>query len=313
MSFPMITRPTAAIALISLMLPLALLAGAGTLRAAEKAAGAAGVRITRDLAFLAEGRKEKLDLYEPERREEGVRAPAVVIIHGGGWVGGDKGARREILTGSTLARAGYVCVSIDYSMREGRRWPLNLHDCKNAVRWLRVKADELGIDVDNIGVIGGSAGGHLALMVAYTAGDPRLSPGEPYPGVRDDVKAVVNMYGITNLLTRCETEADGTPNGKPKHNTLFAQSREEDPELWRFASPVSHIGAKTPPTLTFHGTADTVVDRDQAKELHRALQAGGVESTLRMIEGATHAWPLKTKDFDLTGEMVAFFDRHLRP
>ena len=179
------------------------------------------------------------------------------------------------------------------------------------MRWLRVNAEKLGVDADRIGVIGGSAGGHLALMVAYTGDNERFSPKEPYPGVSDRVNACVDMYGITNLLTRKETKKDGTPTEVLKDQRLFSGSREKMPAKWRNASPVSHISKDSPPTLIYHGTADNVVDRDQSKELHQALQAAGVESTLRMIEGAGHAWPLRTKDFDFTGEVIAFFNKHL--
>ena len=271
-----------------------------------------GVVIRRDLTYLAAYRKEKLDLYQPGERPAGTRSPAVVIIHGGGWTSGDKGAKREFVTGTTLARNGYVCASVNYSLREGRRWPVNLHDCKNAVRWLRANAEDLGVDPERIGVIGGSAGGHLALMVAYTAGVPELSPAEPYPGVSDHVSACVNMYGVTNLLTRRHTDDQGNPTGPLKEHHLFTEKRDGDPAKWRLASPVSHVRRDSPPTLTLHGTADTVVDRDQARELDRALREAGAESTLKLVEGATHAWPLKTGSFDLTGEVVAFFDQHLK-
>ncbi len=271
------------------------------------------VIIRRDLSYLAADRQEKLDLYHPAERPAGTLSPAVIIIHGGGWTGGDKGAKRELITGTNLARAGYVCASVNYSLSERSRWPTNLHDCKNAVRWMRANAEELGVDPERIGVIGGSAGGHLALMVAYTAGNPEFSPAGPYPGVSDHVSACVNMYGITNLLTRRHTDDKGAPIGALKDHQLFPEKRGEAPAKWRSASPVSHVRRDSPPTLTLHGTADTVVDRDQAVELDRTLRLAGAESILRMVQGANHAWPLKTQSFDLTGEVVAFFDKHLKP
>ncbi|MDP0491191.1 MAG: sulfatase-like hydrolase/transferase [Verrucomicrobiota bacterium JB023] len=272
----------------------------------------AGVSIRRDINFLAKGREEKLDLYEPATREPKRLLPAVVIIHGGGWVRGDKGRLREYVTGTSLAKAGYVAVSINYETRAGHRWPNNLHDCKNAVRWLRKNSERLGVDPERIGVIGGSAGGHLALMVAYTSGQAELSSDALYPGISDEVGACVNLYGITNLQTRKEVKEDGTPSTELKSHRLFPESREEAPGKWALASPVTHVHAKVPPTLTLHGTADPVVDRDQAKELHQALTRAGADSTLRLIDGAKHAWPLKTKSFDLTGEVVTFFDKHLK-
>ena len=93
-----------------------------------------GVTIQRDLTFLAAERKEKLDLYRPASIVPGERLPAVVIIHGGGWVKGDKARKREFITGVALAKAGYVAVSVNYQTQKGKRWPGNLHDCKNAVR-----------------------------------------------------------------------------------------------------------------------------------------------------------------------------------
>lgn len=281
--------------------------------ASAKTPPPAGVSVDSDLEFLAPGRTEKLDLYQPVGRAAGVLSPAVVIIHGGGWVGGDKAAQRESVTGTTLAKAGYVAVSINYWLGAKDRWPTNLQDCKNAVRWLRVNAGRLGIDPGRIGVIGGSAGGHLALMVAYTAGNVELDPKPLYPNVPDHVSACVNMYGISNLSTRQGTDKSGKPDGTVRSTTqLFTESAAAAPEKWKLASPVSHIKTDSPPTLTLHGTADTTVDRAQSEELDRALKAAGADSTLIMVPGANHAWPLKTAKFDHTGDVVEFFDRHLR-
>lgn len=272
----------------------------------------AAVSVESDIEFLAPGRTEKLDLYRPEKRAAGVLSPAVVIIHGGGWVGGDKAAKRELITGTTLAKAGYVAISINYWLGEKDRWPTNLQDCKNAVRWLRVNAERLQIDPERIGVIGGSAGGHLALMVAYTAGNKEIDPEPLYPDVSDHVSACVNMYGISNLFTRQGTDKSGKPDGKIRTTTqLFPERAAAAPAKWKLASPVSHVKSDSPPTFTLHGTADTTVDRDQSEELDRALKAAGAESTLIRVPGANHAWALKTAGFDHTGDVVRFFDRHL--
>lgn len=271
-----------------------------------------GVAIESDVTYLAPERKEKLDLYQPLNRPANQLSPAVVIIHGGGWVEGDKASEREFITGTSLAKAGYVCVSVEYWKGTKGRWPTNLQDCKNAVRWLRVNAARLQIDPDKIGVIGGSAGGHLALMVAYTSGNADLDPKPLYPGVSDQVSACVNMYGISDLLTRQKTDPAGTPNGVPSENRLFSEKRDVAPEKWKLASPVSYIRSSCPPTLTFHGTADTTVDREQSIELDRALTAAGAKSKLILVQGAAHAWPLKTAKFDYTGDVVAFFNHCLK-
>jgi acetyl esterase/lipase len=274
-----------------------------------------GVVIEQEVPYLDSGRNEKLDLYCPSDRPKGVLSPAVVIIHGGGWTGGDKAKRREFVTGTSLAKAGYVCVSVEYMKDAGRRWPTNLLDCKNGVRWLRKNADRLQIDTDHIGVIGGSAGGHLALMVAYTAAVRELEPDTPYPGMSDRVQACVDMYGPTNLLTRQATEKDGTPNGKLRETSLFSDSRTSNPALWRLASPVNHVTTGSPPTLIIHGTADTTVDRDQSKELAEKLTETGVKHELIMIPGAGHAFSLDDAKLpnDLRPAVLDFFDRYLKP
>jgi acetyl esterase/lipase len=276
-----------------------------------------GVRTERDVTFLEPERAEKLDLYIPADRQFGVLSPAVVIIHGGGWTGGNKAQVREFRIGTTLAKAGYVCASVEYKKEGVDRWPTNLKDSKNAVRFLRANSAKYQVDADNIGVLGGSAGGHLALMVAYTSGVKELSPEAPYPGVRDDVKAVVDLYGVTDLTTRQATEPDGTPNGKLREAGLFPEKRGENEAKWKLASPVNHISKSSPATLILHGTADTTVDREQSMQLAKALGAAGVEHELKLLPGVGHTfdleeWQKKPLPQDLRPLVIGFLDRHLK-
>ena len=272
------------------------------------------VEYRRDVTYLPPDRKEKLDVYLPVGRDKGMRSPAIVMIHGGGWIGGEKDARREVNAGVGFARAGYVAISVEYEKTRGKSWPTNLYDCKNAVRWLRKNAEDLQVDPDRIGVIGGSAGGHLALMTAYTTDVPELEPKEPYPGVSDQVDAVVNLYGITNLLTRQGTDETGKPNGKPKNAAIMMKDRKDALEEWKLASPVEHVTSSTPPTFTLHGTADTTVDRDQATELEAKLKAAGVSNKIMLIQGAPHSFVLNDHRLkqDLTPEILEFFRENLK-
>jgi acetyl esterase/lipase len=182
---------------------------------------------------------------------------------------------------------------------------------------LRANAKRYQVDGDHIGVIGGSAGGHLTLMVAYTSGVKELTPKIPYPEVSDKVQACVDMYGITDLITRQATEADGTPNGKLREAGLFPDRREESPDKWKQASPVCHVSRACPPTLILHGLADTTVDREQAVELDRKLSEQGVEHQLILIPGVGHTfdlqrWQRKPLPQDLRPVVVGFFDKHLK-
>ncbi|MBI3468605.1 MAG: alpha/beta hydrolase [Planctomycetes bacterium] len=153
------------------------------------------VRIEKDIDYLGPDRAEKLDMYLPAEITPGAKFPGIVIIHGGGFTGGDKGAAREQNIGNTLAANGYVCVSINYLLAsEGHpTWPQNVHDCKRAVRFLRKNAEKYHVDPDHIGVIGGSAGGHLTAMLGLTGSESGLDPAGPDAEISCRVQAIVPM------------------------------------------------------------------------------------------------------------------------
>ena len=243
-----------------------------------------------DISYLTPDRLEKLDLYLPKNRKAGEKSPAVLLIHGGGWKEGDKRQAREIEFGMTLAQNGFVAASINYALRSAGRFPQNLQDCKNGIRYLRAHADELGVDPNRISVMGGSAGGHLALLVGYTADQPNLAPSQPYPGVSDKVSSVVDFYGISNLATRKETD----PNGKPlKIDPLDSATQSifgSTPQDWKKASPITYVKRDVPPTLILHGKKDTTVDSDQSQELADALKKTGATYEIIWLPNAPHSF-----------------------
>lgn len=259
------------------------------------------VRIERDVSYLAEGRKELADLYSPLESPKGAKRPAVVWIHGGGWNGGQRDAKREINVCSTLARNGYVAMSIDYKLTYGKSavWPNNLGDCKTAVRWLRKNAERLGIDSDHIGVMGGSAGGHLASMVALTTAKDGFDPAEPYGDVSCAVSCCVDMYGITDI-------------SKYHDAKMLGKTIAEAPELYRSASPLTYVRKDSVPFLILHGTADTTVNIEQSKWLDEALTKAGVEHELVIIPDAPHTFDLEPAQRDLRPVVLAFLDKHLK-
>ena len=266
---------------------------------------ASQVRVEHDVEYLEAGRREKADLYLPEESQASDRAlrPGVVIIHGGGWTGGDKGAAREQNIGNTLASHGYVCLSINYLLqpKEGERiWPRNLHDCKTAVRWLRANAERLRIDTKHIGVIGGSAGGHLALMVGLTDAQAGLDPSGPLGEYSCGVQAVIDLYGPI---------AD-TPQWT---RTLVGQDCAQAPELCRQVTPLSHLDPRDPPVLILHGTADTTVAVRDSEVLANALKQAGVRHQLVIIPDAPHTFHLQPKQRDLRPLVLEFLNQHLKP
>ena len=271
----------------------------------------AGVEFRKDVTFLPPDRAEKLDLYLPKNRPAGTKSPGIVIIHGGGWTGGSKGAGREFDSGTTFALAGYVCASVEYDKTPGN-WPRNLLDCKNAVRFLRAHADELGVDSARIGVIGGSAGGHLAMMVAFTSHMAELEPDAPYPNVSDAVSACVNMYGPADLFLQ-QGVKDAVRDGRKKLE-MFDPKTADLSALWRLASPINHARKGSPPILILQGAKDAIVKPEQATVLDAKLNELGVEHQTVIIPDTPHTFTLHSvKTMDIATLTVAFFDKHLKP
>ncbi len=256
------------------------------------------IRTEHDVDYLGGGRKEKADLYLPANPQLGQKFPAVLIIHGGGWSGGDKRAAREINIGTTLAQNGYVGMSINYLLANadhpGPTWPQNLHDCKTAVRWLRANAERLQLDPERIGVIGGSAGGHLAAMVALTG--PDLDP----PGAGSTrVQCAVNLYGPVLWFENRDI-------------AMFRKTRAEAPELYKQADPRTHIDKDDPPLLILHGTADKTVPVADSEALAAAMKAAGARYHIEIIPDAPHTFHLQPKQRDLRPLVLGFFDEHLK-
>lgn len=268
------------------------------------------VRIKKDLSYLGEERKEKLDLYLPDPTFQKGPYPAVLIVHGGGWHGGDKAARREINIGTNLAKAGYVCASINYRLAKKQSkftdnlkqvWPGHLNDCKTAVRFLRKHADQYQIDADHIGAIGGSAGGHLVAILATTGDDTTPEPTEKYAGFSSSIQAVVPMYGAHDLIALAESR------------NMLSTFSEAEKKLSQQASPVTHISKNDPPFLILHGTKDKLVPVEQSELLFAALKKGQIPAELLIIKDAPHSFHLQPKQQDLRPKVIGFFDRHLKP
>ncbi len=278
------------------------------------------VRIDRDVSFLAPGRVEKLDVYLPAPPTAGKLSPAVVWIHGGGWKSGDKGEARGTEICTTLAQAGYVAISINYKLGP-HSWPTNLLDCKNGVRFLRAHAAEYHIDSARIAVAGGSAGGHLSLMVGATTGMKEFEPEVPFPGVSSAVRCVIDMYGIANLSVHGETDAKGQPTATRKlMNDSLADfdAGNDEAEVLRVASPVTHLAAGAPPVLILHGNADTTVDFSQSELLARVLKERGIEHEFVALDGIGHTfdwetWNKKPLPRDLRPVALTFLAKHLAP
>lgn len=266
------------------------------------------VSVERDLPYAGTANpRQRLDLFLPrERRAEAL--PVIVFLHGGGWMGGDKSTGEGLLM-PFLRTGRYAGVSAGYRLSGEAIWPAQIHDCKAAIRWVRANAGRYGLDPERIAVWGGSAGGHLALMLGASGGVPELE-GElgPHREVGSRVAAVVNFFGVAELLAMIgpPSDIDRTRADAPEARLIGGALREH-PERAKAASPIPYLDPGDPPVLTVHGTADRTVPYDQAVRLDAALRRAGVQGYLVTIRGGGHG------DFGTVADdrVLAFLDRVL--
>ncbi len=251
----------------------------------------AGVSIERDIVYHRVGDRElKLDIYRPE----GVtgRLPVIVWIFGGGWLRGDRGTCPI----APMAHRGVVIASIDYRLADQAIFPAQIEDCKAAVRFLRANADRLGLDGDQIGTFGVSAGGHLAALLGTTADVPELDAGGD-TAVSDSVSFVIACFPATDLPGLCEIDGSGDWRMRLAVRLLLGGNPDEKPELASLASPVSHVSAGDAPFLLIHGTRDGLIPAWQSRVMHAGLRGAGVPSHLVLVAGEPHgAWLLANDD-----------------
>lgn len=176
--------------------------------------------------------------------------PAVIMIHGGGWVEGDKSSFDHYCT--QFAKLGFFCATINYRLAREAPYPAAIEDCKCAIRWLRTHADEYNVDGSRIAVYGNSAGGHLALMAAMAGKDAGFDTG-PYLDRTSDVQLAISDSGPTNL--------DDNVNHVLRRDlqAFLAGPAETLAERVKKGSPINYVDGRIPPLLLLYGTADTNV------------------------------------------------------
>jgi len=240
-----------------------------------------------------DGKRLKLDVYRPADGPPGPaapdagRRPAIVQIHGGAWILGDK-REQGIPLLRYLAARGWVGFNVNYRLSPGVTFPGQLVDLKAAVAWIREHADEYGIDPGFVVVTGGSAGGHLTAMMALTANEPSLQPG--FESADTSVQAAVPFYGVYDFTNRNETMAPEFLKwvGEPMVIKAFLA---DDPDAFRAASPLDQIHADAPPFLVVHGDHDTLAPVADARLfVERLRETSSSEVFYVELRGAQHAF-----------------------
>ncbi|HEY8966553.1 MAG TPA: alpha/beta hydrolase [Candidatus Methylacidiphilales bacterium] len=234
--------------------------------------------------------------------------PLAIWIHGGGW---RMGSKETWVNPLFLATRGYVVASLQYRLSQAATFPAQIEDCKAAVRFLRQNAAAYNLDPKRFAGVGESAGGYLVSMLGVTAGK-KVWDGPETSSVDDEVQAVIDLFGPSDLTDITQGGGEEKPNTAPFFvHHMMGCTPTERPDLYRLASPVTHISAKTPPFLILHGEGDPLVPVAQSHILYDALQKGGVPSELIIVPVKYHAGPgFWTKE--MQERMIAFLQRSLQ-
>ena len=260
----------------------------------------AGVVVKRDINYVSyQDRHLLLDVYQPEK--SGLeKLPTILVIRGGGWASGDKEGFGPIA--AALALRGFATVCIEYRASDEAIFPAAVLDTKSAVKWIKMNADKYNFDASAIGVIGGSAGAHLAALLGTSISISLLNPSEDTNDFT--VQAVVGLATPMNFEIATENRVIIKWMGKP-----YATNES----LWQSASPITYIDKNSPPMLLMHGTSDDTVPIEQSLLAAEKLGKAGVYTELIFVPGAPHPfWNFKEWFNSTMDKAASFFQEQLK-
>ena len=236
-----------------------------------------------DLTYARYGdRTLEMDIYRPKAAWG--ELPAVVCIHGGGWANGNRANHAKVA--QALAARGYVAATISYRLSGEAPFPAAIHDCKAAVRFLRANASEYGIDTENIGAIGLSAGGHLTALLATSDGAEELEGAGGNAEFSSAIQAAIPMGAQTDLLSQRTREISSVEDRGQIWRQFLGGTQEEMPATYRLASPLHHLDEQDPPCWFITGETDDL--STHANGFRERMQESGMQSGLTVIKDAPH-------------------------
>ncbi|MCY1284994.1 alpha/beta hydrolase fold protein [compost metagenome] len=264
----------------------------------------------RSLAYatLADGSELLLDLWRADGAAAGSPRPAIVFVHGGAWTHGTRSSMPA--WNRWLNGLGYDVFDVEYRLAPPARWQEEVGDVKCAIGWVAAHAEEYGIDPTRISAMGYSAGGNLAMLAAYSLGDARLPPSCPV--AEAPLRSVVNLYGPGDmgLLYDSSGSQEYIRDALRKY---IGGTPQQYAERYRLLSPVQHVSARTPPTISFLGRSDRIIPRDQAETLDQAFARAGVRHETWLLPASDHGFDASWGSFPAQfarAKLEAFLRRH---
>jgi len=284
---------------ISLALILTVCAAAQVMAQAQ-----AQVEIIPDVVY---GHKDGLamtfDVIKPKANANGA---AIIFMVSGGWVSPYSPPQQAVTRFKELLDKGFTLIAVRHGSSPKYLIPEIVSDVRRAVRFIRYNAKQWGVDPNRLGVFGGSAGGHLALVIGVASdnGDPNAK--EDFMKESDRVASVVAYFPPVDLRPLARglnpERSGGVLDRFPALN--FEKEKAAD------YSPIVHVSPDDPPTLLIHGDKDNLVPVNNSKVIHEAFQKNNVKTQLIIIEGAEHGF--RGEDAKRAGAaMAAWFEQTL--
>jgi len=246
-------------------------------------------------------RKLVLDAFYPAEKNAG-KLTAVIIIHGGGWRSGNRTQHYPLA--QQLAGLGYACFTPEYRLSTEALFPAGVYDIKAAIRWVKSNAGTYNVDTGKVVIMGFSAGGELAAFMGTTGGMPLFEGNNCNTNASSQLNAVVDIDGTLSFDHPEGGEGDDSKSISAG-TYWFGYSKKNNPMLWKAASPLSYVSAKTPPTLFLN----SAVSRMHAgrEDYIKVLDANNIYSEVHTFEGAPHSFCLFDPWFQPTVNYIDLF------
>ncbi|MEM9364545.1 MAG: alpha/beta hydrolase [Planctomycetota bacterium] len=232
-------------------------------------------------ATLSKERALRMDVFRLRALQQ--PAPAILVVHGGGWLKGDKSKFRALAL--RLAERGYVTAAVEYRLGGEARFPAAIRDCNTATAFMRANAARYGVDPDRISAVGGSAGGHLVGLMAAGHEIPGLRHEQHLPNISAELQAVVVMAGPLEIITGSVAQKSTGPDAKSNAIEWIGGSLQEKPQGYRMADVLTKIDASMPPTLFLCGSLDNPERNEAARQ---AIRSHGGTTELIVHDDAKH-------------------------
>lgn len=234
----------------------------------------------------SEGRAGLCDVYSPTTAAPKAGFPVVVVVHGGGWISGDKWTLEGY--SRMLAQNGMVAVTINYRLAPAHKFPAQVDDVRQALLWVKANAKRLSLDLSRLGLFGYSAGGHLSALVASLADEPIevQASASRWDSTDQKWKQLPAIRAVCAGGPPCDFRSYSKENKSLSY--FLGGSRGEKPAVYQAASPAAHVSKNDPVTQIIHGEKDLIVPIKESREFHQAQVAAGIDSRMLVVTGQGH-------------------------